>query len=492
MSDSNHLQEHFGKFRDEIIGIDATYFTPYGEKRLVYCDWIASGRLYRPLERRVADVIGPFVANTHTETSESGSRMTWAYHHAHKLIKEHVNAGPTDVIITAGPGMTTVVNKLQRILGLKGCNSRKISKCQQDDDHPVVFLTHMEHHSNQTSWYETLADVVVLEPDADMLVDPSILRRELEKYANRKYKIGSFTACSNVTGVTTPYHELARAMHEAGGVCFIDFAASAPYHDINMHPDDPLEKLDGIFFSPHKFLGGPGSSGVLIFDSSLYKNEVPDQPGGGTVDWTNPWGEYKYVDDIEAREDGGTPGFLQAIRAALAIEIKNSMGTAMMREREEQLLKMTFDGLRAIPGVHILADNVTERLGVVSFYLENIHYNLVVRLLSDRYGIQVRGGCACAGTYGHFLLEVSQEQSRNITRKISQGDLSEKPGWIRLSLHPTMTDEELSLVIRAVREISDKAVSWGNDYIYNPRASEYIHRNDRGESKELVRSWFNL
>ncbi|MBE0673471.1 MAG: aminotransferase class V-fold PLP-dependent enzyme [Bacteroidales bacterium] len=492
MSESNHLQEHFGKFRDEIIGIDATYLTPYGEKKLVYCDWIASGRLYRPLERRVADVIGPFVANTHTETSESGSRMTWAYHHAHKLIKEHVNAGPADVIITAGPGMTTVVNKLQRLLGLKGCNTRKASQCQQDDDHPVVFLTHMEHHSNQTSWYETLADVVVLEPDANMMVDPAILRRELEKYPNRKYKIGSFTACSNVTGVTTPYHELARAMHEAGGVCFIDFAASAPYHDINMHPDDPMEKLDGIFFSPHKFLGGPGSSGVLIFDSSLYKNEVPDQPGGGTVDWTNPWGEYKYVDDIEAREDGGTPGFLQAIRAALAIEIKNSMGTAMMREREEQLLRMTFDGLRAIPGVHILADNVTDRLGVVSFYLENIHYNLVVRLMSDMYGIQVRGGCACAGTYGHFLLEVSQEQSRNITRKISQGDLSEKPGWIRLSLHPTMTDEELSLVITAVREISENALIWGNDYIYNPRANEYIHRNDRGESKELVRSWFNL
>jgi selenocysteine lyase/cysteine desulfurase len=492
MSRKDNLQEYFEKFRKDIIGIDTTYETPYGVQKLVYCDWIASGRLYGPLEKTIAEIFGPFVANTHTETSESGSRMTWAYHHAQKIIKEHVNAGPSDVIITAGPGMTTVVNKLQRLLGLKRCNSINTKGCTRTDDHPVVFLTHMEHHSNQTSWYETIADVVVLEPDDNMLVSPDNLRKELEKYASRKFKIGSFTSCSNVTGVTTPYHELAKIMHEYGGICFIDFAASAPYHDINMHPDDLMEKLDGIFFSPHKFLGGPGSSGVLIFDSSLYTNEVPDQPGGGTVDWTNPWGEYKYVDDIEAREDGGTPGFLQAIRAALAIELKNGMGTAMMKKREDQLLKRTFEGLRAIEGVHILADNVTNRLGVVSFYLQHVHYNLVVRLLSDKYGIQVRGGCACAGTYGHFLLEVSHEQSLKITSKISAGDLSEKPGWVRLSLHPTMTDEEMELLLRAVKEISENARQWEKDYIYNSRANEYIHKDDTGGSKRIVHSWFRI
>ncbi|MBM3420556.1 MAG: aminotransferase class V-fold PLP-dependent enzyme [Bacteroidetes bacterium] len=492
MAADRELQNYFSRFRKEIIGIDATYTTPYGEQKLVYCDWIASGRLYAPLERMMSEIIGPFVANTHTETSESGSRMTWAYHNAHRLIKEHVNARPSDVIITAGPGMTTVINKLQRILGLKGCNTRNNSVCRKKDDHPVVFLTHMEHHSNQTSWYETIADVVVLEPDDNLLVDPESLRRELKKYETRKYKIGSFTACSNVTGVITPYHQLARIMHESGGVCFIDFAASAPYHNINMHPDDPLEKLDAIFFSPHKFLGGPGSSGVLIFDSSLYKSEVPDQPGGGTVDWTNPWGGYKYVDDIEAREDGGTPGFLQTIRAALAIEIKNQMGTRNIKERENQLLAKTFNGLRAIEGAHILAGNVSDRLGVVSFYLENVHYNLVVRLLSDMYGIQVRGGCACAGTYGHFLLEVSQEQSREITRKISGGDLSEKPGWVRLSLHPTLTDEEIDLFLLAISEISANARMWEKDYIYHPRLNEYIHKDDRGASKSIVNSWFSL
>jgi selenocysteine lyase/cysteine desulfurase len=492
MKNNKDLERHFLKFRKDIVGIDTTYITPYGEQKLVYCDWIASGRLYGPIEKRMIEMIGPFVANTHTETSESGSRMTWAYHEAQKVIKEHVNAGPSDVIITAGPGMTTVINKLQRILGLKGCNSRDRNRCAKEDERPVVFLTHMEHHSNHTSWYETLADVVVLEPDENLLVNPDNLKKELEKYSDRKYKIGSFTSCSNVTGVTTPYHTLARIMHESGGVCFIDFAASAPYYDIDMHPADPMEKLDGIFFSPHKFLGGPGSSGVLIFDSALYKSEVPDQPGGGTVDWTNPWGEYKYVDDIEAREDGGTPGFLQAIRAAMAIRVKNNMGTDMMKLREDQLLEKTFAGLRAIDKVHILADNVRERLGVVSFYLEHVHYNLVVRILSDKFGIQVRGGCACAGTYGHFLLAVSHEQSAKITNKITEGDLSEKPGWVRLSLHPTMTDGEVDLFLRAISEISENAGLWEKDYIYYPRLNEFVHKDDKGYSKEIVRSWFEI
>jgi selenocysteine lyase/cysteine desulfurase len=305
----------------------------------------------------------------------------------------------------------------------------------------------MEHHSNQTSWYETSADVVVIEPGEGLLVDPENLRRTLEEYKDRPFKIGSFTACSNVTGVRTPYYEMAKIMHLHGGVCFIDFAASAPYEEINMHPDDPMEKLDAILFSPHKFLGGPGSSGVLVFDASMYKNEVPDNPGGGTVDWTNRWGKYKYVDDIETREDGGTPGFLQSIKTALCFDLKDQMGIENIRKREEELLELAFKGLDEIEGLNILADNVRDRLGVISFYVENIHYNLLVQILNDKFGIQTRGGCACAGTYGHFLLEVSYEKSQEITDKINHGDLSDKPGWVRWSLHPTMTDSEVELMI---------------------------------------------
>ena len=265
-----------------------------------------------------------------------------------------------------------------------------------------------------------------------------------------------------------------------------------PYVDINMHPGDPMQKLDAIFFSPHKFLGGPGSSGVMVFDSALYTREVPDNPGGGTVDWTNPWGEYKYVDDIEAREDGGTPGFIQAIRTALAIRLKEEMGTARIREREEQMLRKTFRELRSIPGLIILADNVEDRLPVFSFFLENIHYNLVVKLLSDKYGIQTRGGCACAGTYGHYLLEVSYDKSHEITRKISSGDLSEKPGWIRMSMHPTMTDSDLDYIFTAIREIAENIQIWSKDYLYNKKSNDFIHKNESGRSGELVKNWFDI
>jgi selenocysteine lyase/cysteine desulfurase len=486
------MEEYFKKYRDSIIGIDQTFQSPYGEKKIVYADWIASGRLYRPIEEKITNQFGPFVGNTHTETCETGTLMTKAYHLAQRKIKEHVNAGPNDVIITAGSGMTTVINKFQRILGFRAMHKIDKANFMSTEDRPVVFITHMEHHSNHTSWLETIADVVQLYPDKELLVDLGQLKKELDKYRDRKMKIGSFTACSNVTGIATPYHEMARIMHKSGGLCFIDFAASAPYVSINMHPEDPLQALDAIFFSPHKFLGGPGSSGVLVFNSAIYNSSVPDNPGGGTVDWTNPWGEFKYVDDIEAREDGGTPGFLQTIRTALCIELKNGMGVENIGKREKELVQIAFSELEKIEGLHILADNIRNRLGIISFYIDNIHFNLAVKLLNDQFGIQVRGGCACAGTYGHFLLDVSHDQSNQITEKINFGDLSQKPGWIRLSLHPTMTNDELYFITNAIQQVQKNHPVWGKDYTYNHHTNEFRHFKEPVDKTELVCDWFKL
>lgn len=333
------LETYFDPFRKNIIGIDAEYDSPFGKQKVQYFDWLASGRLYAPIEKQITGQFGPFVANTHTETSETGTRMTRSYFHSHRLIKQHVNAGPNDVIITAGFGMT---------------------------------------------------------------------------------------------------------------------------------------------------------SGVLIFDSSMYHNEVPDNPGGGTVDWTNPWGKYKYVDNIEIREDGGTPGFLQSIRTALTLKLKEQMGVDKILQREEQLVRQCLKGLRAIPGIRILADNVDDRLGVISFYHEEIHFNLMVKLLSDRFGIQVRGGCACAGTYGHFLLEVTHEKSNAITEKINHGDLSEKPGLVRVSLHPTMKDQEVGTFIEAVKQIIEHASEWQKDYVYLPEKNEFIHKKERESQSFNVHEWFDL
>lgn len=485
------LQNYFERFRRHIIGVDQEFQSHYGQRRIVYADWTASGRLYGPIEERLARGLGPFVANTHTETIVTGTRMTQAYRRAHALLKQHVNAGPEDVILTPGFGMTAAINKFQRILGLRIPEQLVPFVSLPEQYRPVVFVTHMEHHSNHTSWLETVADVVCIEPDEVGAVNPDSLRALLDEHADRALKIGAFTACSNVTGVRPPVHELARIMHENGGVCFVDYAASAPYAAINMHPPDPLEKLDAIFFSPHKFLGGPGSSGVLVFDSNLYRRQVPDQPGGGTVDWTNPWGGRKYIADIEEREDGGTPGFLQAIKAALCVRLKEEMGVDEMAAREDELLRMAFDGLRAIPGLRILADHLEDRQSIVSFYVDGLHYNLIVKLLNDRFGVQTRGGCVCAGTYGHYLLHVDPVQSKRITDKIDRGDLSDKPGWVRLSLHPTTTDEELDFIIDAIAKIVANHGEWAKDYTYSSAKNEYLPLAGEPWGAEQLETWFD-
>ncbi len=486
------LENYFDTFRKNTIGWDKTFASPYGEMKIIYADWIASGRLYMPIEKKIIEAFGPMVGNTHSESSVTGTFMTLSYHFAHDKIKKHVNANKDDVIITAGSGMTALINKFQRILGLKIPEQLKAYTNLPKELTPVVFITHMEHHSNHTSWLETIADVVCILPDKNGLVDMDDLCRQLEKHKDRKLKIGSFTACSNVTGIRTDYHKMAQLMHVNGGLCFVDFACSAPYEDINMHPGNPLEKLDAVFFSPHKFLGGPGTPGVLIFDSKLYKNMVPDNPGGGTVDWTNPWGQHKFISNIELREDGGTPAFMQTIKAALSVELKEQMGTAKIIEREKELLKIVFEELTMVPGLHILAGNIEDRLGAISFYIDRIHYNLVVKLLNDRFGIQVRGGCSCAGTYGHYLLHVTPDQSKHITDKINHGDYSEKPGWVRMSLHPTMTSDELYYIIGAINQIVKNIDKWEKDYTYIPVKNEFINVLSSNPEEDLVKELFSI
>lgn len=488
----SELEKYFEPFRKKIIGIDQTFQSPYGKKKIIYADWVASGRLYGPIEDKIKNDFGPFVGNTHTETSITGTTMTRAYHIAQKIIKHHCNASDDDVLITAGSGMTTVINKLQRILGFKLPEQLMKFIDIPEEYRPVIFLTHMEHHSNQTSWFETIAETVVLDPTDEGLVDIQKLNDTLEKYKNRKLKIGSFSACSNVTGIRTPYHKLAKIMHQHGGYCFIDNAASAPYDPINMHPDDPEERLDAIFFSPHKFLGGPGTSGVLIFNKSLYKRDVPDHPGGGTVEWTNPWGGHRYVNSIEAREDGGTPGFLQAIKTALCIKLKEEMGVENIIAREEELLPIALKRFREIPKVHLLANNIDERLGIISFYVEDIHFNLMVKLLNDRYGIQMRGGCSCAGTYGHYLLHIDPSRSKIVTDLIDKQDLSQKPGWVRFSLHPTMTNSELEFIMNGIEEIVLNISEFEKDYTRNLENNEYYHISENDKKYDYLLNYFTI
>lgn len=451
-------------FRSGIIGLNTKILTPFnGWKRIVYADWMASGRNYLPIEQRIQQEVMPYVANTHSEMSSTGTAMTYLYHHAQQVIRNHVNASDNDVLITAGSGMTRVINKFQRILGIRhpsnGPGDRK--------DRPVVFISHMEHHSNHISWLETTAIVEIIRPTPEGQLDLDHLAEMLHQYKDHVLKFASVTACSNVTGIVTPYHEVAALMHEHDGYCFVDFACSAPYVSIDMHPAKEMERLDAVFFSPHKFLGGPGSSAVLVFNKALYKRNAPDHPGGGCVDWTDPWGKVLYMADVESREDGGTPAFLQTIKAALCVRLKDEMGIANILARERDLFELLWFRLTTIPKIRLLQSNQSKRLGIISFCVEGLHHNLAARMLNDKFGIQCRGGCSCAGTYGHHLLGISQAESNSISKEIEHHDVSRKPGWVRISLHPVLTEEEVTFIGDSIAELSESHPKWSEQYIFD-------------------------
>jgi selenocysteine lyase/cysteine desulfurase len=340
---------------------------------------------------------------------------------------------------------------LQRMMGLKETQANEAEGAAAKV-RPVVLVTHMEHHSNHISWLETNATVEVVPPGEDGGVDVGHFREMLERYGARRVKIAAVTACSNVTGIETPYREIARVMHEFGGVCFVDFACSAPYVKIDMRG------LDAIYFSGHKFLGGPGTPGVLVFNRKLLASGVPDQPGGGTLLYSNPWGGREYVENIEAREDGGTPPILQGIKAGLCIRLKEEMGVEPMRERETEMVGRLLERLTSTPGVEVLAADQWQRLGVISFVVQGMHYDSVVKSLNDRFGIQARGGCSCAGTYGHHLLCIDQARSEAIREALLSGEIQSKPGWVRLSLHPTMTDVEIDYIADAVEKVAVRSM----------------------------------
>jgi selenocysteine lyase/cysteine desulfurase len=493
------LENFFSTFRKNVIGHQQTFESPFGEKEIIYADWTASGRAYRPIEECIQKEILPFLANTHTETTVTGTLMSKAYEQAKVIVKEHVHANGDDALVFCGSGMTGAVNKLQRILGLRMPERiidyvKKESEPLQLDEvlRPIVFVTHMEHHSNQVTWLETIATVEIIKADEHGNVDVEYFSSLLEQFKHRKNKIAAITGCSNVTGIQTPYHEIAKLIHEYDGLCFVDFACSAPYTDINMHPGEKGTHLDAIYFSPHKFLGGPGTPGVLIFNKKIYKNVIPDQPGGGTVMYSNPWKVHEYITHIEQREDGGTPPFLQGIKVAMCVRLKEEMGVENIIKREEEMLKIIFKRLSKIKNVEILEGKIKKRLGVISFIVHGAHYNLFVKILNDRFGIQTRGGCSCAGTYGHMLLHVDETRSYELLNLIRSGDLLCKPGWIRLSVHPTMTNAEIDFIMDAIELTAFHFQEWMNDYTYDPGPNEYFFKGIEAKEQDKIEDWFNV
>ena len=490
--------------RKEILGLNKFFDTPYGRRVTTYADYTASGRALKFIEKYLLE-IQKLYANTHTEDDITGEVMTNLLHKSEKNIKKELNASKNCYVLEAGSGATGAVLRLSEILGLYFApatrerfkniieNSELNKKSKKNiynelkkELHcrgPVVFIGPYEHHSNILMWRESIAEVVEIKTNKKGYLDLDDLENKLkdEKYTDR-VKIGSFSAASNVTGIKTDVYKVADILHENGGVACFDYAASAPYVKIDMNPDTG-SYLDAVFFSPHKFLGGPGACGVLVINSKLYDNSIPPTTaGGGTVDYVSEIGQ-DYFKNPEEREKAGTPGIIQAIKASLAVELKSKIGIDKIEELEYSYTKKFIDRFKDNENLIILGpDEPEKRVSIISFMVEykgkHLHPRFVTRLLNDLFGIQSRAGCACAGPYGHRLLGIDSQKSE-IFRQIIQKDIhSLKPGWTRINLHYTMMEEEIDFILDAVDFISRCGYLFLEEYEIDLMSGNWLHKNN--------------
>lgn len=472
--------------REGTIGRTARIPTPFGSKRKRYFDQTASGLPFAPIEDLIRDQVLPYMANTHTEASFTGRYMTTLYRQAHEKVRVALNAKDDDAIVFSGSGATGAINKLIACMGLRIPDSLQSQYgCTVEMDQgvrPVVIRSRMEHHSNDLPWRESIGVTEYIGYDKQGRIDwrelDSLLSRPEHK--DRPFKIGTFSAASNVTGILSNVDELARVMHAHGGYAFFDYAAAAPYVDIDMHPDPHDEcRKDAVFLSIHKFVGGPQTPGVLAANKALFRTDAPAEPGGGTVLYTSPW-EYRYLEDVEDREEGGTPPIVQVIRAGLVFDTKAHIGTERIKAVEHHFVGRAIEAWKDDDRVRILGDLDAPRIGIVSLILDNgnLHHNLAVRMLNDLYGIQVRGGCMCAGTYGHDLLGIDQSTSEGIRCSLDQGDVASKPGWVRCSFSPATSEGEFRVLIDAVSHIAKEWRVYAENYSMDPVTAEWHHKDD--------------
>jgi len=490
------------RLREHVVGVDATIETVFGERLMVYCDYTASGRSLDFVERYLQSLLTTY-ANTPTEDDFTGRSMSRLLHEAESAIKRAVNAGPQGRIVACGTGATGAIDKLQQILGvaiapatraaiedwLAGCFGAAGRAAFEDfrrRHQPVVFVGPYEHHSNEVSWRQGLATVVEVRLADDGGIDLDHLESLLRdpEWAGR-LRIGSFSAASNVTGMRTPVDRIARLLHGHGALACFDYAASGPYVEIDMNPGDDAW-LDAVFLSPHKFLGGPGSSGVLVFNERLYRRELaPSVAGGGTVDYVSPT-DQDFIADVEERERAGTPGILQTLRAALAFEVKRAIGPDRIEAREHELVARAFARFAAEPGIEILGNpDPARRVGIISFNLRDprggyLHPKFATALLNDLFGIQSRAGCSCAGPYGHRLLGIGEDVSERYRAWVRRGYHGIKPGWCRIGFHFVMDDAEADYVIDCVRFVARLGHRFQPLYRFDPRSGAWLHRDSTG------------
>ncbi len=439
--------------------------TPFGRRLLCYADLTATGRHLELVERWI-DRVRPLYANTHTAVSSTGRIMSQLREQARSIVAESVHAGRDDIVLFVGAGATSAVNKLIGLLGLRIPEPLErefaLSKALAPSQRPVVFVGPYEHHSNELPWLESVAELVAIGLDDSGRIDLSDLERKLGGYAERKLKIGTFSAASNVTGVLSDVQAIARVLHRSGAYACFDYAAAAPYVAIDMHPGEEEEHIDALFLSSHKFIGGPEGSGILVANSALFRSRIPERPGGGTVDYVAAFDRLSvdYVRRIDEREEGGTPAIVGDLRAGAAFLVRELVGPARILRHEMEIAARASARLCRHPKIKLLGPKDLPRLAILSFNIEGLHHDLVSALLDHLFGIQNRAGCSCAGPYGHRLLGIDRSLSERYRVQIANGYLGIKPGWVRLSLPYYASEEDLDFILSAVEFVADHGIDF--------------------------------